>query len=75
MFLWSFELPFKDEKMNWDQIERKWGEMTRRVEAPSSLSSTLQTKATQDDADLLEAMPPAVLSGSAEGLISGKPYE
>ena len=38
--------------MNWDQIERKWDEMTRRVQSPSSLSTTIQGKSSRDEPEL-----------------------
>jgi len=38
--------------MDWDQIERKWDEMTRRVQSPSSRSTTIQAKSSRDEPEL-----------------------
>ncbi len=61
--------------MNWDQIERKWGEMTRRVQPLSSLQSAMRTTSPQNEPDDLLAIDPTAALGLAESLSSGKPYE
>ncbi len=61
--------------MNWDQIELKWAEMTRRVQAPSSLSSKIEVSLSQAKRDLAPVIDPAILPGLAASLIAGKPYE
>ena len=36
-------------KMEWDQIERKWEEMTRRIQPSLSLPSTIRTNSSRDE--------------------------
>ncbi len=65
----------EDPKMNWDQIERKWDEMTRRVQSPSSASSTLQARPLMGEAGLSLRIDPSVSPRPVEGVVSGKLYE
>ncbi len=61
--------------MNWDQIERKWGEMTRRVQPTASLPSAIRIMSPQQEPDDLLPVDPTISRGLAESLSAGKPYE
>ncbi len=61
--------------MNWDQIERKWDEMTRRVQPPSSLPSLIGSGPLQTGPVLPSEIDPAASSGLSETLIGGKTCE
>lgn len=61
--------------MNWDQIERKWGEMTRRVQPTPSLPSAMRTMSPQKEPDVLLPIDRTAALGLAESLSAGKPYE
>ncbi len=61
--------------MNWDQIERKWGEMTRRVQPTPSLLSPMQIMPSQKELGGLLSIDPTVSRALAESLSAAKPYE
>lgn len=58
--------------MNWDQIERKWEEMTRRVQSPSSLPSVIQAKTLKDQVELSPMIDPAASPTETGRLIARK---
>ncbi len=60
--------------MNWNQIELKWAEMTRRVQ-PSLLPSIMQAKPFQNATDFSVSIDPAILPDPKGSLITGKLYE
>jgi len=60
--------------MNWDQIERKWDEMARRVQPTALLTSTspLKARPSQAAADLLVRSETAVSPGLSASLIAAQ---
>ncbi len=61
--------------MDWQQIEQKWDEMTRRVQPPSTLSAIHKIKPKQSKTELSSAIDPAVLPRMTESSTAGKLYE
>ncbi len=61
--------------MNWDQIEQKWGEMTRRVQPTALLPSAIRTVSPQNETDDLLMINPTFSVGAAESILAGKLHE
>lgn len=57
--------------MNWDQIEQKWEEMTRRVQQPSSLPVKIREALSQNGPGIV-APDPVTASGLIGRMIDAK---
>lgn len=61
--------------MNWDQIEQKWVEMTRRVQPTHSQGSALRTMSANSNTDTGPAVGPSTPPELADCESAGTPFE
>lgn len=77
--IWVFFFGFRQDPntggltMNWDQIERKWEEMARRVQPVSSRASANQDKPSTIEPDVVSAQGSSASTDLLATAVADKP--